>query len=104
MLLPTQIRDLIIPLRIPTPFAVGDVFSYLIKDEKNVLVDCGHYTAEALSHLKAQLREQGLLVQDIDEIWLTHGHPDHFGQAAHIAEWCCDLRASQRTGQLWREQ
>ncbi len=31
----------IIPIRVPTPFAVGDVIVYLIKDEALTLIDCG---------------------------------------------------------------
>lgn len=74
------------PIRISTPFAVGDVFSYLIKDKKNVLVDIGQYTDDAFSVIVEQLGNFDLNVRDIDEIWLTHGHPDHFGQAARLAD------------------
>ena len=76
----------IYPIKIPTPFAVGDVFSYLIVDEKIVLVDAGQYTNEAFSTLKEALREHQIEIEDIDEIWLTHGHPDHFGQASLLAD------------------
>lgn len=76
----------IYPIEIPTPFAVGDVFSYLIKDEKNVLVDTGQYTDDAYECVRHHLRGQGLTIKDIDEIWLTHGHPDHYGQAARLAD------------------
>jgi glyoxylase-like metal-dependent hydrolase (beta-lactamase superfamily II) len=78
--------DVIIPIKIATPFEVGDVYSYLIKDEKIVLVDCGQHTDSAYEQLKNKLREQGLSLNDLDEIWLTHGHPDHYGQAARLAE------------------
>ncbi|MGM0546509.1 MAG: MBL fold metallo-hydrolase [Bacteroidota bacterium] len=77
---------LIFPIRIPTPFAVGDVFSYLIKDEKVVLVDTGHYADGAFECVSSRLQELGLSVKDLDEIWLTHGHPDHFGQAAKLSD------------------
>jgi glyoxylase-like metal-dependent hydrolase (beta-lactamase superfamily II) len=76
----------IYPIKIPTPFAVGDVFSYLIKDEKNVLVDTGQYTDEAFECVRHHLSKQGLAIEDLDEIWLTHGHPDHYGQAARLAD------------------
>lgn len=77
--------DLVRPLRIPTPFAVGEVWCYLICDEKTVLVDCGHQHEEAMQHLVRGLRSAGRDVSGIDEIWLTHGHPDHFGQASVLA-------------------
>ena len=76
----------VFPIVISTPFAVGDVYSYLIKDEKNVLVDCGHKSDSSRGQLKSALNEYDLKIEDIDEIWLTHGHPDHFGQAAQLAD------------------
>jgi len=78
--------QLVHPIRIPTPFAVGDVFSYLITDDKIVLVDAGQYTEEAFEVLDDRFHEHGLSLEDLDEIWLTHGHPDHFGQAARLAD------------------
>ncbi len=72
---------------IPTPFPVGDVNVYLIKDEKVVLVDTGPKTDEAVRSLKEGLKKRGTEISDIDEIWLTHGHPDHFG----LAVWLADL-------------
>lgn len=86
MQLPSFAREYIHPLRISTPFAVGDVFSYLLVDEKIVLVDCGHYAGESCEQVRHHLKEYGLTVNDLDEIWLTHGHPDHFGQAAWLAD------------------
>lgn len=80
------LNELIYPIRIPTPFAVGDVYSYLIDDEKKVLVDCGHKAGEPYELVKNQLGKRNLSVRDIDEIWLTHGHPDHYGQAGRLAE------------------
>lgn len=81
-----MLNNLVYPIRIPTPFAVGDVYSYLINDEKKVLVDCGHKADEPYELVKKHLKELGLGIADIDEIWLTHGHPDHFGQAARLAD------------------
>jgi len=74
------------PICIPTPFAVGDVFSYLIVDEKIVLIDTGHFSDDAYRVLSKNLKKHGLDVRDIDEIWLTHGHPDHYGQALRLAD------------------
>jgi len=79
-------NDCIHPIRIPTPFLVGDVFSYLIKDEKIILVDCGHYSKETEKKLRNEFETQNLSLSDIDEIWLTHGHPDHFGLAKKLRE------------------
>lgn len=82
-----KVKDrLVFPIQISTPFAVGDVFSYLIKDEKIVLVDTGHYADNAFECVSDQLKELGLSIKDIDEIWLTHGHPDHYGQASRLVD------------------
>jgi glyoxylase-like metal-dependent hydrolase (beta-lactamase superfamily II) len=69
---------------IPTPFVIGEVNTYLIRDEKNVLIDCGPKTPAAYQSLIRQLDETGLAPGDIDEIWITHGHPDHFGLSARF--------------------
>lgn len=74
------------PIRIPTPFAVGDVFSYVIIDDKIVLVDTGHFADSAFDVITKKLSKYNLVVRDLDEIWLTHGHPDHYGQAKKLAD------------------
>lgn len=76
----------VIPIKISTPFAVGDVFSYLLIDQKIVLVDCGHSSDHSRKVLDHTFREHDLAISDVDEIWLTHGHPDHFGMAARLAD------------------
>lgn len=80
----SPIRKMIYPLTIPTPFPVGDVNIYVIKDKKTVLVDTGPKTAAAVDALKRGLSGIGLSVKDLDEIWITHAHPDHFGLVATI--------------------
>lgn len=65
---------------------MGDVYCYLINDAKKVLVDCGQKAENSYELVKQKLKSLGLAIADLDEIWLTHGHPDHFGQAARLAE------------------
>lgn len=76
----------IYPISIPTPFAVGDVYCYLINDEKKVLVDCGHKSETAYDLIAEKMEELGMSVTELDEVWLTHGHPDHYGLAAQLVE------------------
>ncbi|MEW9500304.1 MBL fold metallo-hydrolase [Jeotgalibacillus marinus] len=66
-------------LTIPTPFVVGDVHVYVIKEEKLTLVDTGPKTKEAWLSLEGQLKELGIAPEDIKQIVLTHHHPDHAG-------------------------
>jgi glyoxylase-like metal-dependent hydrolase (beta-lactamase superfamily II) len=69
----------IVKLTVPTPFAVGDVHCYLIKGDRLTLVDAGVKTEEAWGALKAQLAELKLTPEDIEQVILTHHHPDHVG-------------------------
>jgi len=73
-------------IRIPTPFLVGDVYCYLIIDEKIVMVDCGHLSDDTFDILGQQFKQHGLTLPDLDEIWITHGHPDHFGLASKLRD------------------
>ena len=66
-------------ITIPTPFPVGDVNSFLIKGDALTLIDAGPKTAEAEQALNEALRELHLDKRDIDQIIITHHHPDHVG-------------------------
>ena len=72
-------------LRIPTPFAVGRVNTYLIEDEPLTLVDSGPNSGRALDELHHQLAEHGHSIDDIELIVLTHQHMDHLGLVDIIA-------------------
>ncbi|MBE1553855.1 MBL fold metallo-hydrolase [Sporosarcina limicola] len=64
---------------IPTPFAVGDVNAFLIKGDTLSLVDAGPKTPEAYEALKFGINEAGYSFNDIEQVILTHHHPDHSG-------------------------
>ncbi|TFE03153.1 MBL fold metallo-hydrolase [Jeotgalibacillus salarius] len=66
-------------LTIPTPFAVGDVHTYVLIGDAVTLVDTGPDTAEGKEVLITKLKEIGLQPEDIDQVVLTHHHPDHAG-------------------------
>lgn len=66
-------------LTVPTPFAVGTVHMYLLKGDTLSLIDAGVKTQEAFEILKTQLKEIGYQPKDIEQIFLTHHHPDHTG-------------------------
>ena len=71
----------IIPIAIPTPFYVGDVNIYLIKQDPVTLIDVGPKTTEAARVLREQLGHHGIQLADIRRIVLTHAHEDHCGLA-----------------------
>lgn len=64
---------------IPTPFAVGDVNAFLIKGDALSIVDVGPKTPEAYAAIKRGVQEAGYQLSDIEQVILTHHHPDHAG-------------------------
>lgn len=76
----------IIPIPIPTPFYVGDVNVYLIREDPVTLVDVGPKTKEASAALRRQLRKHGVEFADVRRIVLTHAHEDHCGLARSVRD------------------
>jgi glyoxylase-like metal-dependent hydrolase (beta-lactamase superfamily II) len=76
----------IIPLSIPTPFYVGEVNVYLIKESPLTLIDVGPKTKEATEVLRRKLRQNGVEFADIERIFLTHAHEDHCGLAKQVRD------------------
>ncbi|WP_377888633.1 MBL fold metallo-hydrolase [Alkalihalobacillus sp. R86527] len=71
----------IFSITVPTPFQVGPVNCFLIKSDVITLVDTGPRTSEAEEALISQLKEHGFTLEDVDQVVLTHHHPDHIGLA-----------------------
>ena len=76
----------ILSLAIPTPFYVGDVNVYLIKEDPLTLIDVGPKTIEAAVALRENLQKNGVLFKDIRRIILTHAHEDHCGLAKQVRD------------------
>jgi glyoxylase-like metal-dependent hydrolase (beta-lactamase superfamily II) len=76
----------VIPLSIPTPFYVGDVNVYLIKEDPLTLIDVGPKTPEAVAALREKLGHHGVLFSDVRRIVLTHAHEDHCGLAKQVRD------------------
>ncbi len=70
---------------VPTMLPVGTVNCYLLRGEENVLVDTGPHHEESRRWLERGLGKEGLKVEDIDIILITHGHVDHYGQAGDLS-------------------
>lgn len=66
-------------LAVPTPYNVGPVNVYLIKNDPLTLIDVGPATPEARRFLQESLRHLGVDLKDIKRIVITHAHPDHCG-------------------------
>ena len=76
----------IVPISIPTPFYVGSVNIYLVKDDPLTLIDVGPKTVEAADALKEGLARNGVRIADIGRIVLTHAHEDHCGLAKKVRD------------------
>jgi glyoxylase-like metal-dependent hydrolase (beta-lactamase superfamily II) len=95
-------------IAVPTPFAVGRINCYLLTGEPLTLIDTGPNSGTALDYLERALAEQGLRIEDLELIVLTHQHMDHQGLLeilarrsgaevaafAPLAPWIADYRAS----------
>ena len=76
----------IIPISLPTPFYIGAVNVYLIKEDPLTIIDTGPKTKEAIDALRSGLRQAGVTVGDIRRIVLTHAHEDHCGLARSLRD------------------
>jgi glyoxylase-like metal-dependent hydrolase (beta-lactamase superfamily II) len=78
--------DGVVHVALPTPFPVGPVNCYILVDEPVTVVDPGMLLDESTRLLEAALAENGRSVADVDQVLITHGHPDHFGAAGWLAD------------------
>lgn len=101
----------IVPISLPTPFYIGPVNVYLIKEDPVTIIDTGPKTKEAVDALRAGLRQAGLAVGDIRRIVLTHAHEDHCGLARALRDeakeaevFVHDWETGHRAGRLQHEE
>jgi glyoxylase-like metal-dependent hydrolase (beta-lactamase superfamily II) len=76
--------DGIVGISVPSPFAIGAVNAWLLRGEPLTLVDPGPRTPDSLAALEAGLAEQGVRVEDVELVLLTHQHHDHVGLADEV--------------------
>ena len=78
----------ILKLRLPTPYPVGDINAYLIDGPEPTLIDTGVFSSRSRDALKQRLEEQGVRLEDIRRIFITHDHYDHAGSALYLSHAC----------------
>jgi glyoxylase-like metal-dependent hydrolase (beta-lactamase superfamily II) len=72
-------------LELPLPFALRSVNAYLVEGDRGVaIVDCGLHTDEAERALTAGLVDAGRSPGDVQDVFVTHLHPDHIGMAGWL--------------------
>ena len=58
----------------------------LLRGDVNILVDPGYNPIMKIKALSPLMREAGIGIKNIDEIWFTHSHPDHTGLAYYLLQ------------------
>ena len=97
-------------LRLPLPFALDHVNCYLIRGDSGwTLLDTGLHTPEGWQSWLAAFAELGIEPGDVEQIVLTHVHPDHYGMAGTLRAWTgnsAPVRMSAATAEaaavIWR--
>lgn len=83
----SQISDDIYQIRLPLPFALNHVNVYLLHGASGwTIVDCGINWEAGRQAWQYAFDELGFSGADIEQIILTHVHPDHFGLAGWLYE------------------
>lgn len=84
----TQVAEDIYKVRIPLPFALNHVNCYLLRGAEGwTLIDTGINWKQSQQAWKDAMNTLGFSPGDLEQIVLTHIHPDHFG----LVGWWLDL-------------
>ncbi len=77
-------------IKLPFPHGMPEYTNiYVIEGSNgNILIDSGWDSSEVLWAFREGLKEDRLRFQDINWIVITHVHPDHYGAAGKLAEFC----------------
>ncbi|ALS23694.1 MBL fold metallo-hydrolase [Paenibacillus naphthalenovorans] len=83
-----QIRKGLFRIPIPVPFPMKYIYCYLaIGQQGIVMIDAGFNYKDAQEAWKQAFTELKIQPKDIEVIYLTHFHPDHFGLSGWMQEW-----------------
>lgn len=74
-------------LRLPLPFALNHINTYLLRSDTGwTIVDCGIDTPAARDIWERVLGSHSLDGRPVEQIVVTHHHPDHVGLAGWLAQ------------------
>jgi len=80
----TEIREGVFRLQFGMPYGVQDINVYLLAGEPVTLIDTGPVIGGIPDALYAALAEVGHPAPSLEQIVITHHHPDHMGLAARL--------------------
>ncbi|MFC1884031.1 MBL fold metallo-hydrolase [Thermodesulfobacteriota bacterium] len=66
--------------------------TFLIRDEKIILIDPGH--DHLFGHVEESLADLSIGIQDIDVVFISHGHPDHIEAARRFDKYSTTILLS----------
>jgi|GEM_PF-1477744 len=76
----------ILPIKMSTTFAKGNVNAFLLPEAPVTLVDAGTHLPDSIQQLREGMAEVGYTFQDVEQIVVTHMHTDHFGGVSDILQ------------------
>jgi glyoxylase-like metal-dependent hydrolase (beta-lactamase superfamily II) len=103
-----EVAQNIYQVNLPLPFALREVHCYLLPgDEGWTIIDTGLNTPEARQIWRETFAALHITAADIERIILTHSHPDHYGLAGWLQEWCgrsvwLSQREAEQMQQIWQ--
>ncbi|MGD8888235.1 MAG: MBL fold metallo-hydrolase [Desulfobacterales bacterium] len=79
-----DIKKITIPFDLPN--GPGPINFYLFCGSPLSLIDTGIKGQNTLRYIDKGLEGTGFKIEDLDRIYITHGHIDHFGMARRLSE------------------
>ncbi len=78
------------------------VLPYMVKDGGDtLLIDCGWNTDDAYAALETGMKEHGSHPSEVDRLFITHVHPDHFGMAGRLKRLAdCDVIIHEKDAEV----
>lgn len=79
--------DDVLEVRLPLPFALKAIHAYLIRGSRGwTVVDAGLHYQPDIEVWEEVRRQEGFAWGDVEQIVLTHYHPDHYGLSGWLQQ------------------